>query len=106
SLSSIRRYDTPIEQATTPSLEALKAFSLGREQQFSGRFFEAIPFYKRAVDLDPNFAIAYAALAVALGTAQEHERAAQYSQKAFELRERTSEREKFYISARYYMDVL
>jgi eukaryotic-like serine/threonine-protein kinase len=106
SLSSIRKYDIPIEQATTGSLEALKAFSLGREQQFSGRFFEAIPFYKRAAELDPNFAIAYAALAVALGTAQEHGLAAEYSKKAFELRDRTSEREKFYISARYYMDVL
>jgi len=106
SLSSIRKYDIPIEQATTGSLEALKAFSLGREQQFSGRFFESIPFYKRAVELDPNFAIAYAALAVALGTAQEHGLAADYSKKAFDLRERTSEREKFYISARYYMDVL
>src|SRR5262249_14380910 len=103
SLSSIRKYDIPIELATTGSLEALKAFSLGREQQFSGMFFESIPFYKRAVELDPNFAIAYAALAVALGTAQEHGLAAEYSKKAFELRDRTSEREKFYISARYYM---
>jgi DNA-binding winged helix-turn-helix (wHTH) protein/tetratricopeptide (TPR) repeat protein len=106
SLSSIGKYDTPIEQATTPSLEALKAFSLGRERQFSGKYFESIPFYKHAVELDPNFAIAYAALAIAYATAQEYELAAQYSQKAFDLKDRTSERERFYISARYYMDVL
>jgi len=106
SLSSIEKYDTPIEQATTGSLEALKAFSLGRERQFSGKYFDAIPFYKRAVELDPNFAIAYAALAIASATAQEYDLAAQYSQKAFDLRKRTSERERFYISARYYMDVL
>ncbi len=105
SLSSIDRYDTPIEQATTSSLEALKAFSFGRERHFSGKYFEAIPFYRRAIDLDPNFAIAYAALAVTYGSAQEHGLAAQFSEEAFRLRERTSEREKFYISARYYMDV-
>jgi DNA-binding winged helix-turn-helix (wHTH) protein/tetratricopeptide (TPR) repeat protein len=106
SLSSIEQFDAPIEQVTTPSLDALKAFSLGREQHFSGKYFGAIPFYKRAVELDSNFAIAYAALAVIHGTAQEYDLAAKFSQKAFELRERTSEREKFYISARYYMDVL
>jgi len=106
SLSSIEKYGTPIEQATTSSLEALKAFSLGRERHFSGKYLEAIPFYKRAVELDPNFAIAYAALAVTYGSAQEHALAAESSQKAFQLRERASERERFYISARYYMDVL
>lgn len=104
SLASIEKYDVPVEQATTPSLEALKAFSLGREQQFSGKYFDAIPFYRRAIELDPQFAIAHAALAVALGTAQEHDLAAESSQKAFDLRERTSERERFYISSRYYMD--
>ena len=106
SLSSIEKYDTPIEQATTASLDALKSFSLGRERQFSGKYFESIPFYRHAVELDPNFAIAYAALAIAYATAQEYDLAAEFSQKAFDLRERTSEREKFYISARYYMDVL
>jgi DNA-binding winged helix-turn-helix (wHTH) protein/tetratricopeptide (TPR) repeat protein len=106
SLSSIEKFDAPIEQATTSSLEALKAFSLGRVQQFSGKYFEAIPLYKRAVELDPNFAIAYAALAITYATAQEYDLAAQFSQKAFELRERTSERERFYVSARYYIDVL
>ena len=105
SLSSIEKFDAPIEQATTPSLEALKAFYLGREQHYSGKYFAAIPLYKRAVELDPNFAIAYAALAITYGTAEEYETAANFSQKAFELRGRVSERERFYISARYYMDV-
>ena len=106
SMSSIEKYDTPIEQATTPSLEALKAFFLGRQRQFSGKYFEAIPFFRRAVELDPDFAIAHAALAITYGTTQAYDLAAQSSQRAFDLRERTSERERFYISARYYMDVL
>jgi eukaryotic-like serine/threonine-protein kinase len=106
SMSSIEKYDTPIEQATTSSLEALKAFSLGRQRQFSGKYFEAIPFFRRAVELDPDFAVAHAALAITYGTTQAYDLAAQSSQKAFDLRERTSERERFYISARYYMDVL
>jgi DNA-binding winged helix-turn-helix (wHTH) protein/tetratricopeptide (TPR) repeat protein len=106
SMSSIEKYDTPIEQATTSSLEALKAFFLGRQRQFSGKYFEAIPLFERAVELDPDFAIAHAALAITYGTAQAYDLAAQSSQRAFDLRARTSERERFYISARYYMDVL
>jgi tetratricopeptide (TPR) repeat protein len=106
SMSSIEKYGTPIEQVTTPSLEALQAFSLGRERQFSGKYFEAIPFFRRAVELDPDFAIAHAALAVTYGTTQAHDLAAHSAQRAFDLRDRTSERERFYISARYYMDVL
>jgi eukaryotic-like serine/threonine-protein kinase len=106
SLASIERFSAPIEQATTPSLEAFKAYDLGRRKHFAGQYFEAIPLYRRAVELDPNFAIAYAGLGITYGTAREYERAAQFSRRAFELRERVSEREKFYISARYYMDVL
>jgi DNA-binding winged helix-turn-helix (wHTH) protein/tetratricopeptide (TPR) repeat protein len=106
SVSSIARFAAPIEQATTPSLEAFKAYDLGRQRQFSGEYFEAIPLYRRAVELDPNFAIAYAALAISYGTAREDELAAQFSRRAFALRDRVTERERFYISARYYMDVL
>jgi DNA-binding winged helix-turn-helix (wHTH) protein/tetratricopeptide (TPR) repeat protein len=106
SLASIERFSAPIEQATTPSLEAFKAYDLGRRKHFSGQYFEAIPLYRRAVELDPNFAIAYAGLGITYGTAREYDLAAQFSRRAFELRERVSEREKFYISARYYMDVL
>src|SRR5207253_11062683 len=64
SLSSIKQFDAPIEQATTSSLEALKAFSQGNEQRMVGDQLEAVPFYKRAIELDPNFALAYARLAV------------------------------------------
>jgi DNA-binding winged helix-turn-helix (wHTH) protein/tetratricopeptide (TPR) repeat protein len=106
SLASIEKFSAPIEQATTPSLEAFKAYDIGRQKHFGGQYIEAIPFFRRAVELDPNFAMAYAALGIAYGTAREHELAAQFSQRAFELRERVSEREKFYISLRYYMDVL
>jgi tetratricopeptide (TPR) repeat protein len=106
SLGSIETFAAPIEQATTSSLEAFKAYDLGRQRHFGGQYFEAIPLYRRAVELDPNFAIAYAALGITYGTAREYELAAQSSQRAFDLRERVSERERFYIAARYYMDVL
>jgi DNA-binding winged helix-turn-helix (wHTH) protein/tetratricopeptide (TPR) repeat protein len=106
SLASIEKFSAPIEQATTPSLDAFKAYDLGRQRHFGGQYFEAIPFFRRAVQLDPDFAMAYAALGITYGTAREHELAAQVSKRAFELRDRVSEREKFYISLRYYMDVL
>ena len=106
SLASIERFSAPIEQATTSSLEAFKAYDLGRRKHFAGQYFEAIPLYRRAVEIDPNFAIAYAGLGITYGTAREYDLAAQFSRRAFELRERVSERERFYISARYYMDVL
>jgi eukaryotic-like serine/threonine-protein kinase len=106
SVASIEKYATPIEQATTPSLEAFKAYDLGRRRHFKGDFFEAIPFYERAVELDPDFAIAYAALAITYGTAREDDLAARFAERAFALRERVTERERFYISNRYYVDVL
>jgi eukaryotic-like serine/threonine-protein kinase len=106
SLASIERFSAPLEQATTPSMDAFKAYDLGRQKHLGGQYFEAIPFLRRAVELDPDFAMAYAALGIAYGTAREYELAAQSSQRAFELRERVSEREKFYISLRYYIDVL
>jgi serine/threonine protein kinase/tetratricopeptide (TPR) repeat protein len=101
SLSSIKKFDAPIEQATTSSLEALKAFSQGNEQRTVGNQAEAISFFKRAVELDPNFAMAYARLAVAYSNQFQTELAAQYSQKAYDLRDRVSERERFYISEKY-----
>jgi DNA-binding winged helix-turn-helix (wHTH) protein/tetratricopeptide (TPR) repeat protein len=106
SVGSIEKFRTPIEQATTPSLEAFKAYDLGRRRHFSGQYFEAIPLYKHAVDLDPEFAIAYAALAITYGTAREDDLAARFSERAFALRDRVTERERFYISNRYYVDVL
>jgi DNA-binding winged helix-turn-helix (wHTH) protein/tetratricopeptide (TPR) repeat protein len=106
SIASVEKFAAPIEQATTPSLEAFKAYDLGRQRQFGGQYFEAIPLYRRAVELDPGFAIAHAALGVSYGSAQEYELAARSSRRAFELRQRVSERERFYIALRYYMDVL
>jgi serine/threonine protein kinase len=102
SLSSIKKYDVKIEQATTSSLEALKAFSMGDEARRSGRTHESLPFYQRAVALDPNFAMAYARIAVYYGNQIQLEYAREFVEKAFALRERVSEREKFYISEKYY----
>jgi eukaryotic-like serine/threonine-protein kinase len=102
SLSSIKRYDVPVEEATTSSLEALKNFSLGSEQFRAGHLQEALSFYKRAIELDPNFAMAHARLAVYYGNNGQQELAEQYAKKAFELRDRVSERERYYISEKYY----
>jgi serine/threonine protein kinase/tetratricopeptide (TPR) repeat protein len=105
SLQSIQKFDAPIEQATTSSLEALKAFSLGVEQQLKGKFLEAIPFLKRATEIDPNFALAYARMASMYYNNGLYDLAAEASQKAYELRDRVSERERLFISAGYYDNV-
>lgn len=105
SLQSIQKFDAPIEQATTSSLEALKAFSLGVEQQLKSKYLEAIPFLKRATEIDPNFALAYARMASMYYNSRQYDLAAAASQKAFELRDRVSERERLYISAGYYDNV-
>jgi eukaryotic-like serine/threonine-protein kinase len=102
SLASIQKYDAPVEQATTPSLEALKAFTTGWNLHSSGSEKPSIPFFKRAVELDPNFAMAYATMAQAYGNLSEDELALEYTKQAFDRRERTSEREKFYIESHYY----
>ncbi len=101
SLSSVKKFDAPIEQATTSSLEALKAFSQGNQQRIQGNQLEAIPFYRRAIELDPNFALAYARLAVIFNNFFQTELATQYAQRAYDLRDRVSERERFYISEKY-----
>ena len=106
SAGSIEKFATPLEQATTRSLDAFKAYDLGRRRHFAGQYFEAIPLYRRAVELDPEFAIAYAALAITHGTAREDDLAAEFAARAFALRDRVTERERFYISNRYYVDVL
>jgi tetratricopeptide (TPR) repeat protein len=106
SLSSIRNHTVPIEQATTSSLEALKAFAMGNDARAKGKNDEEITFYKRAIELDPNFAMAYARTAVYYGNRDELEEAQPYAQKAYDLRDRVSERERFYISEKYYNYVL
>ncbi len=105
SLASIQRFDAPIEQATTPSLEAFQAFSLGVEQQLKGKYFEAIPLFKRAAEIDPNFALAYARLASVYNNTGEAALAAGASKKAYDLRERVSERERLFISMSYFSNV-
>jgi len=105
SLSSIKKFDAPIEEATTTSLEALKTFNLGDARRLKGVELESIPFYKHAIELDPNFALAYARLGTVYGNFGELELATEYRKKAFDLRDRVSERERFYISAHYYSSV-
>jgi len=102
SLSSIQKFDTPIEQATTPSLDALKAFSLGRSKMVDSAPVEAIPFLQRAIELDPDFAVAYAALGTTYGNLRENDLGAAYTRKAFERRRRASERERLYITSHHY----
>jgi DNA-binding winged helix-turn-helix (wHTH) protein/tetratricopeptide (TPR) repeat protein len=102
SVSSIQKFDTPIEQATTKSLAALKAYTAGDEKRAQGQEAESIPFYKLAIELDPDFAMAYARLGVVYGNLDQVDLAGQYMLKAFERREHVSEREKFYIQAHYY----
>jgi eukaryotic-like serine/threonine-protein kinase len=102
SLASVEKYDAPPENVTTPSLEALQAYSLGLRAilvQFDSA--AAVPFFQRAISLDPNFAMAYARLGTSYRNLGEKARAAEDIGKAYELRERVSEREKFYISSHY-----
>jgi serine/threonine protein kinase/tetratricopeptide (TPR) repeat protein len=102
SLASIRRYDTPVEQATTNSLEALAAYSLAIKLRASQGDQAAIPFFLRAIQIDPNFAMAYARIGAAYATSNEPARATAALEKAYELRDRVSERERFYIDAHHY----
>jgi eukaryotic-like serine/threonine-protein kinase len=105
SLATLTKFDTPIEQATTPSLAALKAYTEGDNMRAQGKEAESVPYYKMAVDLDPEFAIAYARLGALSSNLQEVSNQAKYLQLAFDRRGHISEREKFYIAAHYYVDV-
>ena len=104
SLASVQKFDVPVE-ATTPSLEALKAYSMGIMTSRSQGDAEAIPFLKRALELDPNFAIAYTALGVAYSNLGQASLAAENAKKGYDLRDRVSERERYRISAFYYQYV-
>ncbi len=97
SLSSIQKFDKPLEQATTSSLDALKAYSQGMDLKLSDQGNASLPFFHRAVELDPNFACAWADLAAAAFNDDSYEQAAQFSEKAYNLRDRVSEHEHFYI---------
>ena len=105
SLSTIQKFDTPLQQATTPSLEALKAFSSGMQTINTTGSDAAIPFFKQAIELDPNFALAYAYLGIMENDIWGTGLAVEYHRKAYELRDRTSEAEKYSITATYHKDV-
>jgi len=104
SLASVQRFDVPVE-ATTPSLEALKAYSMGITTSRTKGDAEAIPFTKRAIELDPNFAMAYVGLAVHYSNLGQASLAAENAKKAYDLRDRVSDREKYRISAFYFQYV-
>jgi serine/threonine protein kinase/tetratricopeptide (TPR) repeat protein len=102
SIGSVQKFATPLEQATTSSLEALQAFSLGQADHQRLDDAKAIPHLKRAVELDPNFAMAHATLGVAYSNLTQQGLADSFITKAFDLKERASERERLYISSHYY----
>jgi len=102
SLASVQKYDAPAENVTTPSLEALQAYSLGYQAQIVKRDnAAAVPLLQRAISLDANFAMAYARLGTNYFNLGQTARAAENTRKAYELRDRVSEREKLYITSHY-----
>jgi len=104
SLAMVQKYDMSLSQATTSSLEALKALSIGDSKHNLSDELGAIPSYQHAIELDPNFAMAYARLGTVYSNLGQTQLSEQNRQKAFELRDRASEREKLYIMSHYYAD--
>ena len=105
SLATLQKYDAPVEQATTSSLEALQAYSIGMKTLYSKGDEAAIPFFKRAVELDSNFAMAYAHLGTSYSNLSEATLGGENTRKAYELRQRVSELEKLYIDSHYFQFV-
>jgi eukaryotic-like serine/threonine-protein kinase len=104
-LASLERYDAPIEEGTTPSLDALKAYSQGILTRRVQGDFASVPFFARAIELDPNFALAHARLGTVYTNLGEIERSRLHTTRAYEMRDRVSERERYYIDARYFSAV-
>jgi eukaryotic-like serine/threonine-protein kinase len=102
SLASVQKFDKPLQEVSTSSLEALKAFTQADELREKGDALPPLALYQRAIELDPNFAMAYARMGNQYLTVGQADLARQNFQKAFDLRERASEREKFYITEKYY----
>jgi len=103
SLRTLQKFDMPLQQATTPSLDALKSFSLGyKVATRGGGPAAAIPFFKQAIELDPNFALAYAVLGRVYGDIKEYGLSADHTRKAYDLRDRTSERERYFITMSFH----
>jgi len=105
SLSSIDMFDAPLQEATTSSIDAFKAYALFLEYYRDGKTLEAIPFAKRALELDPNFASAYVMLAIMYYNTNQPKLAANFAAKAFELRDRVSEYERLRITHFYHLMV-
>jgi len=105
SLATVQKFDVTLRQATTPSLDALKADTLGEKFLYQGDPASAPPYFERALELDPNFAMAYMQLGITYYTLNQPGRAMECFAKAFSLREHASEREKLQISAAYYGNV-
>ncbi len=105
SLASVQRYDAKIEEASTRSLEALKAYSQGlRTRRMTGDF-DSVPFFRRAIELDPEFALAYARLGTVYANLGQTDEARKMTARAYELRQKVSEAERYYIEARYFTTV-
>ena len=105
SLAMVQRYDQNIEEATTSSLEALKAYSQGMTTRRTQGDFESVALFRRAIELDPSFALAHARLGTVLANLGERAESEKAAARAYELREKVSERERFYIDARYHTTV-
>jgi eukaryotic-like serine/threonine-protein kinase len=105
SLATVEKYDTPLAEATTPSLEALKAYSAAWKVAASSGDAASIPFFQRAIDLDPKFAMAHAALGRMYGGTEEPALSAESTTKAYQLRDRASDAEKFFITVSYDLQV-
>jgi hypothetical protein len=102
SLSSVQKFDAPLQNVTTPSLEALEAYGLGyQSQELKDDYHAAIPFFQRAVSLDPHFAMAYARLGNSYYMQGQGRQASEFIRKAYDLREQVSEREKLYLVSHY-----
>jgi DNA-binding winged helix-turn-helix (wHTH) protein/tetratricopeptide (TPR) repeat protein len=101
SLTTIQEHNTPLAEATTPSLEALEAYSAGWKLHTSNGAMAALPLLKRAVEIDPNFALAQATLGREYADLDESDLSAEHTTKAWQLRDHASDREKFYITATY-----
>lgn len=105
SLATVKKYSTPLAEATTPSLEALKAYSTASKLTLSGGFAPAMPFFRRAVQIDPQFAMAHAYMGLGYSSVGESVLSAESTAKAWQLRDRASDREKFFIDFTYYRQV-
>jgi eukaryotic-like serine/threonine-protein kinase len=105
SLTTVEKHDTPLAEATTPSLEALKTYSTGFRVLNASGSAAAVPFFKQAIEIDPNFAMAYALLGRMYGDIGESVLSAENTSKAYGLRDRGSDQERFFISASYEMQV-